>query len=46
VTAGVNYFPTKDIVIKAQYSAGMMKDPFMNENSLSIGVAYAGFFTR
>lgn len=46
VTAGVNYFPTKDIVIKAQYSAGIMKDPFMNENSLSIGVAYAGFFTK
>ncbi len=46
VTAGVNYFPTREIVIKAQYSAGILKNPFKNENSISIGVAYAGFFSK
>lgn len=43
---GVNYFPVKDIVLKAEYSAGIMKSPYNNENSLSFGIAYAGFFTK
>lgn len=46
ITGGVNYFATHEIVVKAQYSAGILKDPFQNENSISIGVAYAGFFTK
>lgn len=43
---GVNYFPVKEIVLKAEYSAGILKSPYNNENSLSIGIAYAGFFTK
>jgi hypothetical protein len=42
--AGLNWFPRHDIVIKAEYSASMLKKPLNNENSVSIGVAYAGFF--
>ncbi|MDR1372870.1 MAG: hypothetical protein LBJ17_07125 [Dysgonamonadaceae bacterium] len=42
--AGVNYFPMRDIVIKAEYSAGILKHPYNDENSVSVGVAYSGFF--
>ena len=45
-TGGINYYPIKDVVIKAEYSHGLMKAPFINENSINIGVAYAGFFTK
>ncbi|MFV0420367.1 MAG: hypothetical protein ACK5KT_16775 [Dysgonomonas sp.] len=46
IVGGVNYFPIKEVVIKAEYSAGILKSGYNNENSLSIGVAYAGFFTK
>jgi hypothetical protein len=46
IAGGINYFPLRDVVIKAEYSAGILKKPFNNENSFSIGVAYAGFFTK
>ncbi|MFT3737757.1 MAG: hypothetical protein QM786_03285 [Breznakibacter sp.] len=46
ITGGINYFPMKELVIKAQYSAGLLKNPFSNENSLSIGIGYAGLFTK
>lgn len=41
---GINYFPMKEIVIKAEYSAGILKSQYNNENSISVGIAYAGFF--
>ena len=41
---GINYFPIKEIIIKAEYSAGILKSQYNNENSFSLGVAYAGFF--
>ncbi|MDR1592627.1 MAG: hypothetical protein LBS16_07095 [Prevotellaceae bacterium] len=46
IVGGINYFPVKQIVIKAEYSSGILKRQYNNENSLSIGVAYAGFFTK
>ena len=46
IVGGVNYFPIKDVVIKAEYSAGLLKSQYNNENSISIGIAYAGFFTK
>ncbi|WP_298646227.1 hypothetical protein [uncultured Proteiniphilum sp.] len=46
ITGGINYFPTNEIVLKAQYSAGIMKNPFKDENSLAVGIAYSGFFTK
>jgi hypothetical protein len=46
VVAGLNYFPKKEIVIKAEYASGRLKAPFNNENSVSLGIAYAGFFTK
>lgn len=46
IVGGLNYYPIKDVVIKAEYSAGLLKSPYNNENSISIGIAYAGFFTK
>lgn len=44
IVGGVNYYPNKNIVFKAEYSAGILKKPYNNENSLSVGVAYVGWF--
>lgn len=46
MAAGINYYPIKDIVIKGEYAIGLLKAPFNNEPTVSIGVAYAGFFTK
>jgi hypothetical protein len=44
IVGGINYFPTPEVVVKAEYSAGMLKSQYNNENSISVGIAYAGFF--
>lgn len=46
LAAGVNYYPIKDIVIKGEYSIGLLKSNYKNEPSISLGVAYSGFFTK
>ena len=46
IAAGINYFPIKDIVIKGEYSIGLLKSMYNNEPAISLGIAYAGFFTR
>lgn len=46
VAAGLNYYPIKEIVIKGEYSVGLLKSMYNNEPSVSLGVAYAGFFTK
>ena len=44
IAAGVNYYPIKDIVLKGEYSIGLLQNPYNNEPSISFGVAYAGLF--
>ena len=44
VVAGLNYFPLKQIAIKAEYSHRIFKSPLNNEPAINIGVAYEGFF--
>ena len=46
VAAGINYYPIKDIVLKGEYSIGLLKSRYNNEPAISLGVAYAGFFTK
>ncbi len=46
LAAGINYFPIKEIVIKGEYSIGMLPEPYNNEPAISIGIAYTGFFSR
>jgi hypothetical protein len=41
---GLNYYPIPQIAIKADYSLRKLKNPYNNEPSLNIGVAYEGFF--
>ncbi len=42
--AGINYFPIPQVVIKAEYSKRLLESQYNNEPSVSIGVAYEGFF--
>ena len=44
VAGGINWYPIKQVVIKGEYSVGILDAPYNNEPSLSIGIAYAGFF--
>ncbi|MCH5328161.1 MAG: hypothetical protein J1E02_03995 [Coprobacter sp.] len=46
IAAGINYRPIKDIVIKADYSIGLLDKRYNNEPAVSIGIAYAGLFKR
>lgn len=44
VAAGVNYYPLRQVVVKAEYSQRILKSPYNNEPAINIGVAYEGFF--
>ena len=44
MAVGVNYYPIKEIVIKAEYSKRFLKSLYNDEPAVSIGVAYEGFF--
>ncbi|WP_455586638.1 hypothetical protein [Bacteroides sp.] len=46
IAAGLNYYPIKDIVIKGEYSYRLFKSQYNNEPSISLGIAYSGFFTK
>ena len=46
MTFGVNYYPTDQIVIKAEYAKRFLKEQYNDEPSFSVGVAYSGFFTK
>ncbi len=44
IAMGINYYPIDEIVIKAEYSHRFLKSQYIDEPSVSIGIAYAGFF--
>ncbi len=44
LSAGINYYPIKELVIKAEYSLRKFQSPYNNEPTFSIGIGYAGFF--
>jgi hypothetical protein len=44
LAAGINFYPIKQIVIKAEYSKRLLKSIYNDEPSLNIGIAYEGFF--
>lgn len=41
---GANYYPVPQIVIKGEWSERFLKSEYNNEPSISIGVAYCGWF--
>lgn len=44
MAVGLNYYPLPQIVVKGEFSKRFLKSPFDDEPSVSIGVAYQGFF--
>ena len=46
MTLGLNYYPIKQVVIKAEYAQRFLKAQYNTEPMFSLGVAYSGFFVR
>jgi len=46
VAAGLNWFPVPQIALKCEYSHRFLDSQYNPEPSVSIGVAYMGFFKR
>lgn len=44
IAAGINYMPLPQIAVKAEYSHRFLKSQYNDEPSVSIGIAYQGFF--
>lgn len=44
MAVGINYYPVKQIVVKAEYSHHFLKSQYNNEPAINIGVAYEGWF--
>lgn len=44
IAAGINYYPLPQIAVKAEYSHRFLKPIYNDEPSVSIGIAYQGFF--
>lgn len=41
---GLNYYPVKEVVVKGEWSERFLKSQYNNEPSVTIGVAYCGWF--
>lgn len=44
VTAGVNWMPIKQIIVKCEYNIGILDSKYSNEPAIAVGVAYTGWF--
>ncbi len=44
VAAGLNYYPLPQIVVKGEYAIGILDKRYNNEPSISLGIAYSGWF--
>lgn len=44
VAVGLNYYPIPQIVVKGEYAVGILSRQYSNEPSLSLGIAYSGWF--
>lgn len=44
MAVGINYYPVKQVAIKAEYSHRFLKSQYNNEPAINIGVAYEGWF--
>ena len=44
IAAGVNYYPIRDVTVKADFHIGILDKRYNNEPAISIGVAYSGLF--
>ena len=51
IAAGINYFPMKQIAVKAEFAYGILKSKnssikYNNEPSISMGITYCGMFNK
>ncbi|MCC8146477.1 MAG: hypothetical protein LIO93_08590 [Bacteroidales bacterium] len=46
ISGGINYYPMKEIVVKAEYAFRKLDAPYNNEPTLSLGIAYSGLFIK
>jgi hypothetical protein len=46
ISGGINYYPVKEIVVKAEYSFRRFKSQYNNEPAFSLGIAYSGLFVK
>lgn len=44
VAVGLNYYPIRQIVVKGEYAVGILDKRYNNEPSISLGIAYSGWF--
>ena len=44
IAVGVNYYPIRQIAVKADWSKRILKNPYNNEPSINVGIAYEGWF--
>ncbi len=44
MAVGVNYYPMPEIVIKGEFSKRFYDKPYKDEPSISLGIAYSGWF--
>lgn len=44
LTLGLNYYPTQKIVFKGEFSRRRLDSPYKPENTVSLGVMFAGMF--
>nr|WP_303256556.1 hypothetical protein [uncultured Prevotella sp.] len=44
LAAGINYYPMKQISVKAEYNHRFLKSKYNDEPAINIGIAYEGFF--
>lgn len=44
ITFGINYKPIDEVVIKGEWSKRLLRSQFNDEPTLSLGIAYSGFF--
>lgn len=44
VSAGINWMPIPQIVVKADYTYGILDKKYNNEGAINLGIAYVGWF--
>ena len=44
MAVGLNYYPLRQVVVKAEFSKRFLKSLYNDEPAINIGVAYEGFF--
>lgn len=44
ISAGVNWLPIPQVIVKADYSYGILNKKYNNEPAINLGIAYVGWF--